>query len=496
MMQVFNTADLIVISPLVALFIGSIIPISVKAFRGREMNYFVALVWSVLGVVASAGLNISLVNGYWKLSGLNFLTAFSGALVVDGISVWSAYIIYIITGFVLMLLYENKATRDFQFSEHIFLILSSALGMVLVTMANNLIVTFIAIEMMSLSIYLLIALSKERVLSKEASFKYFVLGGVGSAVFLYGVAFIYGTTGTTLLQELGARAPQMFMSDKLFAVGIALLIAGLAFKVSLVPFHAWAPDVYQGSATPVTTFMSTGVKLASFVAFLRLFLYMEAVDTETMSLLMQWLAVLSMIGGSLAALKQENIKRMLAYSSIAHSGYAMVGLVSASFGFSAGEGSAGMLFYLLSYSLMTIGSLAVVSVLESKEDSILLVDDLKGLGRRSPMLAFVMTVLLLSLAGIPPTLGFFGKLYIFTSAVNQGFYWMTFMGMVSSAIGVYFYLRPIVVMYMTEGGTLRADRSTYLSQSVALVMAMAMLVFGVFSTPLYTFVKNSVFNSL
>ena len=492
----FNTADLLVISPLIALFIGSIIPISVKAFRGREMNHFTALVWSIFGIVASAGLNITLVNGYWKISGLNFLTAFSGALVVDGISVWAAYIIYIITGFVLMLLYESKATRDFQFSEHIFLILNSAIGMVLVSMANDLIVTFLAIELMSLSLYLLIALSKERVLSKEASFKYFVLGGVGSAIFLYGIAFVYGTAGTTVLQDIGAMASELFKTDKLFVLGMAMLVAGLAFKVSLVPFHAWAPDVYQGSATPVTAFMATGVKLACFIAFLRLFIYSETIDSANLSLLLQWLATLSMIGGSLAALRQENIKRMLAYSSIAHSGYAMIGLISGAFGLSSGEGVTSLLFYLLSYSLMTIGSLAVVSVLEAKEDSILLVDDLKGLGRRYPLMAFILAVLLLSLAGLPPTLGFFGKLFLFASAMNQGFYWLTVMGVVSSAVGVYFYLRPIVVMYMTEGGSLRIDRDTYLSQAVALVMALAMIVFGVFSSPLYDFVRVSVFSSL
>jgi len=492
----FNTADLLVISPLVALFIGSVIPISVKAFRGREMDHFSALVWSIIGVVISAGLNIALVNGYWKLSGLNFLTSFSGAIVVDGITVWASYIIYIITGFVLMLLYESKATRDFQFAEHIFLIMNSALGMVLVSMANNLIVTFIAIELMSLSLYLLIALSKERVLSKEASFKYFILGGVGSAVFLYGVAFIYGTAGTTMLQDLGGMAAELYKSDKLFVVGLALVIAGLAFKVALVPFHAWAPDVYQGSATPVTTFMATGVKLATFVAFLRLFIYTETIEAVNLSSLLQLIAVISMFGGSLAALRQENVKRMLAYSSIAHSGYATVGLISGAFGLDATDGITALLFYLLSYALMTIGAFAIVSVLEAKEDSILLVDDLKGLGRRYPLLAFCLAVLLLSLAGLPPTLGFFGKLYIFMSAINAGYYWLTVMGVLSSAVGVYFYLRPIVVMYMNEGGTLRVDRNTYLSQSVALVMALAMLVFGICSTPLYDFVRNSVVNSL
>jgi NADH-quinone oxidoreductase subunit N len=495
-MNSFNITELLVITPLIALFLGSIIPISVKAFRGKEMSPFASLFAAIVSIVAAAGLNITLVGGFWKLSGLNFMTAFAGALVVDGISVWSAYIIYIITGFVLMLLYENKATKGPQLAEQIFLVMSAAMGMVLVTMANNLIVLFIVIELMSLSLYLLIALSREGVFSREASFKYFVLGSVGSAILLYGMAFIYGSTGSTVLQELGANAGSLFMSDKLFAIGVALFIAGMAFKVALVPFHSWAPDVYQGSATPVTTFMATGVKLASFVAFLRLFIYSEAIETESIALLLQWITVLTMIGGSIAALRQENLKRMLAYSSIAHSGYAMMGFLSAVFGVDSTDGTTGLLFYLLVYSLMTIGSFAVISVLEAKEDTILLVDDLKGLAKRQPMLAFVFAVILLSLAGIPPTVGFFGKLYLIMTVLDQGFVWVAIMAMVSSAIGVYFYLRPIVVMYMSEGSITPINKNSYLTQSVALVMAIAMVVLGVLASPLYMFVKNSVFRSL
>lgn len=495
-MNAFNLTELLTISPLVALFIGSVIPISVKAFRGKEMSPFASLFWAIVAVITAAGLNITFVSGFWKFSGLNYMTVFSGALVVDGISVWAAYVIYIITGFVLMLLYENKATQGPQFAEHIFLLLSAAMGMILVTMANNLIILFIVIELMSLSLYLLIALSREGVFSREASFKYFVLGSVGSAILLYGIAFIYGTTGSTVFQDLGANAANLFISDKLFAVGLALVIAGMAFKVSLVPFHAWAPDVYQGSATPVTTFMATGVKLASFIAFLRLFLYAEVIDSEMVSVLLQWITVLTMIGGSIAALRQENLKRMLAYSSIAHSGYVMMGFLAASFGLSAGEGTTSMLFYLLVYSLMTIGSFAVVSALEAKEDTILLVDDLKGIAKRYPMLAFVFAIILLSLAGLPPTVGFFGKLYLIIAAIEQGFVWIAIMAMVSSAIGVYFYLRPIVVMYMMEGSITPINKNSYLTQSVALVMAMAMIIFGVLASPLYAFVRNSVFSSM
>lgn len=495
-MKIFNIADLLVFTPLIALFLGAIVPITAKAFRGRELQPFVSLIWAVVGVITAAALNITLVSGYWKLSGLNFMTAFSGAVVVDGIAVWSAYVIYIITGFVMMMLYENAATRDYQFPEHLFLTMSSALGMVLVTMANNLIVTFIGIELMSLSLYLLIALSKEGVLSKEASFKYFVLGGLGSAIFLYGVAFIYGTADSTSLQDIGAQFSVLFKQNKLFLIGFALLFCGMAFKVSLMPFHAWTPDVYQGSATPITALMSTGVKLASFVAFLRIFIYADNDGVTTIPALLQWVAALTVIGGSLAALRQENVKRMLAYSSIAHSGYIMVGLISASYGFNNDDGTTSMLFYLLAYSLMTLGALAVVSALENREDTILLSDDLKGLAHKSPQLAFVFSVILLSMAGLPPTLGFFGKFYLLASAIDHGFYWLALVTVLGSAIGVYFYLRPIVLMYMTSGGSAVLSRQSYLTQAIAMVLALSLIVFGVFSSPLYNFVKNSVFHSL
>jgi len=286
------------------------------------------------------------------------------------------------------------------------------------------------------------------------------------------------------------------MNNQLFVVGLGLVIAGMGFKLSLVPFHGWAPDVYQGSATPITTFMAAGVKLASFIALLRIFIYAETINSDQVSNLMQWLSAITMVGGSLAAIRQENIKRMLAYSSIAHSGYAMMGLVSACFGASSQVGTISLLFYLLTYSLMTIGTFAVVSAMEHKEDSIILIDDLRGMGKKYPMLSFCMTLLLLSMAGIPPLLGFFGKFYLLTAAIDQGFYWLALMGVLSTAIGVYFYLRPIVIMYMGEGQKASVDNDAYLTQSVALVMAMAMLIFGIFSSPLYSFVKSSVMNSL
>ena len=365
-------------------------------------------------------------------------------------------------------------------------------------MSNNLIVTFIAIELMSLSTYLLIALNKEKTLSKESSFKYFVLGSLSSAIFLYGVAFIYGGAGSTSLHDIGELAAQLYQSNSLFQFGVILTIIGFAFKISLVPFHSWTPDVYQGAATPVTSIMATAVKVASFVAFLRFFLYADFYDvnSDTLVNFMQWLAALTMIVGNVAALRQENFKRMLAYSSVAHSGYAFMGLVTSSFGNDSDAGIASLMFYLLSYCIMTIGTLALVVIFEKNEKTVVLTTDLKGLGKKSPMLALSLSILLFSLTGLPPSIGFFGKFYVFSAAVEQGFYWMTFVGVISSVISVYYYLRPIVCMYMLEGEGLEERKEVFFSRAIVYLSAIGVCVLGIFSSRIFHYVQMSVSNSL
>jgi len=495
----FNASELIVVLPLVWLFIASVIPITAKAFRdGREMNPFTALIYATIGLVGAAGLTLSAVKGFWKISELNFVEAFSDAIIIDGITVWGSYIIFVVVGFCLFLLYDSKATRDHQFSEHLFLILNSTIGMALVVMSNNLIVTFFSIELMSLSLYLIIALNKEKLLAKEAAFKYFVLGGLGSAILLYGIAFIYGGAGSTNLHDVGELASRLYESNTLFRFGVILTCIGFAFKVSLVPFHSWTPDVYQGSATPVTSIMSTAVKVASFIAFLRFFLYSDFYDlnTDRFVWFMQWLAALTMIVGNVAAIMQENFKRMLAYSSIAHSGYAFMAVIVASFGTDSDAGVTSLMFYLISYSIMTVGTLALVVVFEKSADTVLLTSDLKGVGKKYPGLALSLSILLFSLAGLPPSLGFFGKFYVFSATIEQGFYWLTFVGVISSVISVYYYLRPVVVMYMLEGEGIKARHETFFSQSIVIISAVGVCVLGIFSSKIFMFVQSSITNSL
>ena len=495
----FNPAELIIVSPLFFLFIASIIPITAKAFNdGKEMKPFFSLMYAVIGLVGAAGLNLTFVKGYWSLAGVNFVEAFSKAIIVDGITVWGSYIIYIVVGFCLFLLYDSKATRDRQFSEHLFLILNATIGMALVVMSNNLIVTFISIELMSLSLYLLIALNKEKLYSKEASFKYFVLGGLGSAILLYGIAFIYGGAGSTDLHDVGELAARLYQSNSLFRFGVIMTCVGFAFKISLVPFHSWTPDVYQGSATPVTSIMATAVKVASMVAFLRFFLYADFYDLDSDSFVwfMQWLAALTMIVGNVAAIMQDNFKRMLAYSSIAHSGYAFMAVIVSSFGTDSDAGTTSLMFYLLSYSIMTVGTLALAVVMEKSADTILLTSDLKGLSKKSPILALSLSVLLFSLAGLPPSIGFFGKFYVFSATIEQGFYWLTFVGVISSVISVYYYLRPVVVMYMVEGEGFEARKDALFSQTIVVISAVGVCVLGILSSRIFSFVQTSITDSL
>ena len=483
--------DVFSVSPLIALVLISLIPIMVKVFRGnREPNLFASLAWGFIALVFAAGLTAAVST----LVVTKSTTTFSGALVVDGISVWTSYLIYFVAAVALMLAYDHAAIKGRQFAEFVFLLLSSVSGMVIVVMSNDLIVTFIGIEVMSLCLYILIAMSKEEVLSKESAFKYFILGSFASAILLYGIAFLYGTTGGTQFPELMSKAELLLSKEpnRLFIVGICLVILGFAFKVGLFPLHSWVPDVYQGAATPVTTLMSTAVKTASFIPFLRLFESSGFADATSMFNVLMWLAAITMLLGNTAAIMQNNMKRMLAYSSVAHSGYAMVGLLAAGFGSNYAGGATSLIFYLFSYSLMTVGTFALVAVFEKYENTDLGVSDLRGLSRKHPWLAMSLAVLLLSLAGVPPTIGFFGKFFLFAAAIEQNMYWLVFWGVINSVVSVYYYLRPVVMMYMSEDEPAEVLRGSIMTRVVVSVSALAIVILGVLSSPVLKVVQSAV----
>jgi NADH-quinone oxidoreductase subunit N len=319
-------------------------------------------------------------------------------------------------------------------------------GMMLMAMATDLLVIFIALEILSLAVYILTAIRRDSRAGAEAAFKYFLLGGFASAFFLYGVAFTFGVTGTTRLDQIVVvMSSRMAGQEVLTYLAFCLLLVGFAFKVSAVPFHMWTPDAYEGAPAVVTAFMSAGVKAAAFAALMRVF--MSAFG----SFQPQWgpaiwvLSAASMILGVTAGVAQRNVRRMLAYSSIAHAGYLLMAMTS---GTDIGKGA--MLFYLLTYALTSVGAFGVTALVATRDRANDDLADYAGLSKREPMLALLMTIFLLSLGGFPPTAGFIGKWYLFSAAVNAGDYGLAIIGVLTSVVSVFFYLRIVVMMYMSD----------------------------------------------
>jgi len=484
----FSFIDFMLVGPAVALFFFSCVPLLIKVLRGNvEQNSLATLIYAFLGIVAALGFTFTMMG--------TERTAFDGALVFDGISSFTTVIVLLITGVALTFMRDSFSTNSRQFTEAMFLTMNSAVGMLTVVWSNDLIITFVGIELFSLCLYILIAMSLEERVSKEAAFKYFILGSFASALMLYGISFIYGTVGSTYLPDLLQATPNLLATNRLFLLGFILLISGVAFKLAVFPFHSWAPDVYQGSPTPLTGFMATGVKAVVLAFFLRL-VASQAFTVERFWPfvdVLQWLTVMTILVGNIGAFRQKSLKRMLAYSSVAHSGYIMIGIIAAGIGGASMLGASGVMFYILSYSIMTLGAFGVLHVLESRADSDLTVEDLKGLANEKPWTALSMTVLLVSLTGIPPTIGFFGKFFIFSAAIKQGLTWLAVWGVIGSVISVYYYLRPVVAMYM-ETPTLRRDTIGMrpLSYFAISFTAFLVLLVGLAAEPFYQVVLTSV----
>ncbi|MGZ3690899.1 MAG: NADH-quinone oxidoreductase subunit N [Pseudobdellovibrio sp.] len=482
-------ADILLTSPMIVLFLFSLVPITIKILRGNQEQIPAAtVIEALIGLVVTAGL-IILFGGETRGGAP---TAFSGQLVFDGLTTWMSLIAVFITGAAIVLMYENPSTKGSQFSELVFLVMNSLLGALILIASINLITVFIGLEMMSLSLYLMIAMSHEQKVSKEAAIKYFMLGSLASAIFLYGVSFIYGSTGSVSTVDLLQTAQVLIKNHNyLFIFGFAFVVLGFCFKVSIAPFHAWTPDVYQGAPTPITAYMATAIKTASFAAFLRILASRGLGGSENLLQVLQWLAVITMTVGNIAALIQNNFKRTLAYSSIAHSGYVLMGVIAVGISEGSAYGAASVVFYLFTYSIMTLGAFAVLSIIEKNENHFVQIDDLAGFAKSSPVLAFCLSIFLFSLAGLPPAMGFFGKFYLFSAAVSEGLLWVALWGVINSVISVYFYLRPIVVMYMKEGTADTADNN-YGSTFVIVLFAVLILVLGLVSGPIFSMIEKSL----
>jgi NADH-quinone oxidoreductase subunit N len=397
-------------------------------------------------------------------------------------------IILCIIGVLTMVFSADVVEREgLPAGEYYALTLFAISGMMLMAAATDLLVIFLALEVLSLSVYVLTALRRTSAAGAEAGFKYFLLGAFSSAFFLYGIAFAFLIATSTRLDQVGtAMASSPSPTFALLAVG--LLAVGFAFKVSAVPFHMWTPDAYEGAPTIVTAFMSTGVKAAAFAAFVRVFLStLEPLQSQWMPVL-SGIAALTMIVGTVVGVLQSNIKRMLAYSSIAHAGYLLLGLIAAN-----SAGKAAVLFYLLAYAVANLGALGIVALLGTAERPHDQLRDFAGLWNTRPGLAGLMTVFLLSLGGFPPTAGFIAKWYIFAAAIQEGHYWLAIIGVLSSVVSVFFYLRIVVMMYMTEEAAPPQRPDVSLTAMAALGFAMlATFYLGVLPTRVIDYALQSI----
>jgi NADH-quinone oxidoreductase subunit N len=426
----------------------------------------------VLTFLAMLGASIGTLLTFFAIPGPGFF----GLIQSDLFSLFFHWLVGLVA-FLVILASDSYLEREkLDGAEFYALILFATAGMGVLASAQELLTAFIGLEMSSISSYVLAGYRRDSLKASESAVKYFLLGSFATSFFLYGIALVYGVTGSTNLAHLASADP----SSNLLRLGLTLILIGLGFKVAAAPFQIWTPDVYEGAPTPVTALFSAGPKAATFALLLRIFSTVHAA-TDFWFWAFWILAVLTMFVGNLGALVQTNVKRMLAYSSIAHAGYTLVAFAAVTFlETDTEEGAAvayaAVLFYLLSYALVKVGAFTIVSELGGRGERYLTYDDFAGLGTRQPFAAAALTLFLLSLLGLPITAGFFGKFYVFKAAINSNLIWLAILMAVNSVIGAYYYFRLIVVMYMREyKGTLPADLPGSLSPTAAMVVTVAAL---------------------
>ena len=466
-------ADLIALLPELVLATLAMVVLLAGLASGKPRHGLL----SAGAVLALAATGVTL----WLAAGATDPAAhfFSGMFALDRFAVFFKTLFLLSSALVVLLSLDYLKRNDYRPGEYLALVMFATVGMMTMASGVNLAVIYVGLELMALSTYILAGYFRREVKSHEAAAKYFVLGALSSGILLYGLSLIYGATGTLDLATL-ARGLAGAKPGPTAVVGVALLACGFLFKVAAVPFHVWTPDVYEGAPTPITAFMSVGPKAAAFAMFLRVFVGGLAPLAASWVWLVGAAAVLTMIWGNVAALTQDNVKRMLAYSSIAHAGYALVGLVA---GGPAGVNS--VLFYMLVYTVTNLGAFGFVIMLESRGYAGETVADYAGLARRHPAAAFGMLLFMLSLGGIPPTAGFMGKLYLFAAAVNAGYVWLVVVAVVMSAVSLYYYLRIVLQMYLREGdGAEPAELvAAPWTERVIWVCGAAVLLIGVLPAP-------------
>jgi NADH-quinone oxidoreductase subunit N len=451
---------------------------------------------------ALAAVGLSLTLGISLAQSGSSTVGFSGMVEVDNFAIFLD-VIFLGSGlFAIAISHDYLKRMEIENGEYYVLLLFSVAGMMLMSVAADLIVVFLALEMLSIPLYVLAGFARPKLDSEESALKYFLLGAFSGGIFLYGVALTFGATQTTSLRGVMASAQAGAANLTLLTLGGALLLIGLGFKVAAVPFHMWTPDVYHGAPSSVTAFMAAGAKTAGFAALLRVLVIALPEISADLTPILWGLAALTMIVGNLLAIVQKNIKRLLAYSSIAHAGYLLMALAVYGQAQAADDAMAAALFYLAAFALASFGAWAVIIALEKTDLSLetvnrkgLMLEDYAGLGRKSPLLAAAMTVFMLSFTGVPPTLGFAGKFFLFRTTLEAGtpaFVVLALIGVLTSLLSAYYYLKVVVIMYMQAGDPeVRGD--TWLSLT-AVLTAAATVLFSLFSTPLFRWAAEAIFH--
>ena len=488
-MTFVSTADLLAILPELLVMAGGCLVLVLDPLtpHGRKewLTYF-----------SLAVLGAAFVVGYWFMGPLagSPRPAFNGLYVVDAYGSFWKLLLIVVSGLVILLAKAHLKLEEIDLPEFYAFILLSLSGMMVMVSGTDLLVIYLGLELMSLSLYIMAGFKRYARRSLEAAAKYFILGSFSSGILLYGISLLFGRTGSTTLAGVRDGIAGLPSGDPILLLAMSLLVVGFGFKVAAVPFHMWTPDVYEGSPTSVTAYMAVASKAASFAAFLRVFLEALGGIKESWRMLLVAVCIATMMLGNVVAIVQTNIKRMLAYSSIAHAGYAMIGLVVAD-----AAGTASVMLYLAIYAFMNLGAFAVVTMLRRgglEGDEI---DDFTGLARRNKWAAFVMLLFMFSLAGIPPTAGFIAKFYVFMAAVGAHMPGLAVLAVVFAAISAYFYLRVVMVMYMREpgetAGTPGYDVRVVASPAtiaVLLVAALGVLALGVFPDPLIQAAQSAI----
>ena len=470
-------------TPLIAISFFAVFSIVFDAFFNNKKFSFYFAIAGLIAVFASSVYTLTMSSGLIfemdqaKLMSRNMISFGGFASFMD--------LLFALSGLMTLFASRSYIKREYkELNEYYSLILLSVSGMMLIAHSNHLLILFIGIEIMSLTFYVLAGYFRTSIKSIEAALKYFLLGSFATGFLVYGIAMIYGATGTMDLTLVNARLIAGQFNNIYLLFGIGLIVIGLCFKVAAFPFHQWAPDVYHGSPTIVTGFMSTAGKIAAFAGFIiiakSIFISpsgnsMLIKDTHTIQLIIAVISALTMIVGNITALVQTNVKRMLAYSSVAHAGYLLMGVVS-----NSSLGWTGIIFYSLAYIFMQLGAFVVLSVFEKDEQSNLELKNFSGLSKAHPYMSAMMAVFMLSLAGIPPFAGFFGKYYLFIAAINAGYTWLTIVAVIASIVSMYYYIGLILHMYFKDAETEEMSGSAGMARISLFLSLTGLLLFGLF----------------